>query len=317
MARNTIPLIVDLGRRYEEALASVALYPGYLCQRDSDGKMKPHTVRGGRAERAIAIEDGMIGNTVTTQYAIGSRARYMLGTRGEVYNLMLKAGETIVIGDMLISAGDGTMVKAASAVLANVVADSTAITSTSTETTFSNGTVAVPANTLKVGDRLRIRARGIITASNSTDTLTVKIKIGSSTILTVGPVDVANSDIFLLDALVLVRTIGSGGTIVGSGFTFLGTPAAAPVTTVVEGSSASSIESTTLDTTAAASITVTATFSSTNSGNSTLLRELSVEQVRGTTNALDATGGDLIACAEEALDLSLASADALCPMRII
>ncbi len=65
---------------------------------------------------------------------------------------------------------------------------------TITETSFDKS-VTLPANTLQLGDVLRIRAQGICPSTNSTDTLNIKLKIGSLIVLATGALDVNNNDI--------------------------------------------------------------------------------------------------------------------------
>lgn len=162
----------------------------------------------------------------------------------------------------------------ARAVLANTVADSgTTVTNTTTETSFGS-TATIPANTLKAGDRIRIRSHGITPSTNGTDTLTVKLKIGSSIVFATAAIDVANNDTWVIDAEVTVRTTGASGTIIASGMGVLGVP----TTATARGSG---LASTTLDTTAAATIDATATWSAASASNQATQRSFTVEVIRG------------------------------------
>lgn len=145
------------------------------------------------------------------------------------------------------------------------VAASSAVTTTASETSFGQ-TLSIPANSLTAGDVLEIFTQGIATATNSADTLTIKVKIGSTVLVSTAAVDVANNDVWVIDCRVAVRTAGASGTLVAAGIVALGTPAEA--TTVVEKAGGSFVASTTVDTTAAQTIDVTATWSSNNAGNS-------------------------------------------------
>jgi len=164
------------------------------------------------------------------------------------------SGDTTV--DVAINETDGSTQMAGVAVAA-----STALTASSTETNFDNSIVTIPANTLRAGDVIRIRAQGICTATNSTDTFTGKIKLGSNVVLSTGAVDVANNDIFELVGDLVVRTIGATGTVVFSGAAALG--AEGTVT-----SKPGKLASTTVDTTAALTFAVSGQWSTTNAGNS-------------------------------------------------
>lgn len=181
---------------------------------------------------------------------------------GKAVAAQLSADTTV---DVAINETDG------GSQVANVaVAASTALTASSTETNFDNSVVTIPANTLRVGDVIRVRAQGICTATNSTDTFTAKIKLGSTVILSTGAVDVANNDIFYLEAEAVVRTIGSSGTVVAAGVQALG---AEGTVTAKPGKLASA----TADTTGAITLAVSGQWSSTSAGNSCRLDVCNIE----------------------------------------
>jgi hypothetical protein len=319
MGYNTILLKGDLGRRYEEARASGAgIFPGYLIERRSDGKVQPHSVRGGKWARAVAIEDALAGldlvntrgNTIDSNYLDADLVRYMHLSAAEIFYAALHQGENVAKGDYAISYGDGTVAKAASAYLADVVAPSTVITNTITETTFSNGTVTIPANTLKVGDVIRIRAQGTAPATNSTDTLTINLKLGATTIATTGALDVANNDVFVLDIYLTIRTIGAAGTFVANGQVTIGTPGTATFKVV-------NLASTAIDTTAANTLTVTATWSVANAGNQVRMDQLMVEQVKAAGATASAGPGSVIGTFEDSLDNSAGSTYGRVPVLVL
>jgi hypothetical protein len=226
---NTIMLKGKMQTRYEEARASVAITPGMLIENVSDGTVRPHTVRGGRSRKQFAVElyfaGGLVpgdvvntpGGGIDSVYAINDLVRIKEATPTDVIYSLLKQGENVTKGDWLVSGGDGTMVKGASAVLQNIVADSATVTNTTAETTFSNGTVTVPANSLKVGDRLRVRQLVVFPATNATDTARIRMYLGATSLLDTGAVDVANGDNALLEVNLTIRTVGAGGTYVASG----------------------------------------------------------------------------------------------------
>jgi predicted RecA/RadA family phage recombinase len=148
---------------------------------------------------------------------------------------------------------------------------SSAIANTTAETAFDKSHT-IQANTLQVGDVLKIRAQAIAPSTNSTDTLTLKLKLGTTLIAATSAVDVANNDIGYFDATVVVRGIGSGGTIAGTGEQTLGTPGTATVKPFA-------LAATTVDTTVDQAITVTATWSVANAGDSCRLDMLTVERL--------------------------------------
>lgn len=67
---------------------------------------------------------------------------------------------------------------------------STAIANTATETTFSNGSYTVPANTLSGGDIIQIWAWGTY-GLTGTPNLTVRLKFGTSTVFTSGAINLS------------------------------------------------------------------------------------------------------------------------------
>lgn len=144
-------------------------------------------------------------------------------------------------------------------------AASTAVTASSTETEFDTAYTA-PGGSLRAGQRIKIRFQGIATATNSTDTLTIKLYIGGKTgtaLISMAATDVANNDVFTGEYELIVRSDGASGTIVGVG-TYKSIPAAEGTMTIKD----DILASTAIDTTAAQRLCVSATWSTTNAGNS-------------------------------------------------
>jgi len=154
--------------------------------------------------------------------------------------------------------------------LLNSQAASAAVTNTTTETAFDK-TAVFPAGSLNEGDILKIFVQGIATATNSTDTLKAKLYIGSTAIVDTGAIDVANNDIFVIDAKLIIRTVGASGTLVASGWASIGTQLSATCKPFY-------LASTAVDTTAAQTLSVKATWSVANAGNSCRLDMLSVSK---------------------------------------
>lgn len=153
-------------------------------------------------------------------------------------------------------------------------AASTAVTASSTETLFDKY-YSIPANKLKASTRVNIRYQGIATATNSTDTLTIKLYIGGLTgtaLISHAATDVANDNVFSGEYMLIIRTAGASGTMVGCG-TYKSVPAAEGTATYKD----EILPSTTIDTTAAQVVGVSATWSTTNAGNSCRLDVLSVD----------------------------------------
>ena len=148
------------------------------------------------------------------------------------------------------------------------VAASSALTNTTTETVLDSFTL--PADTLKAGTTVRIRGWGIATATNSTDTLIVKVYVGGTggtAILAIpaSAVDAVNDDIWSFDCYVACRTAGASGTAVAFArgeITLAGEFAAAG--TVVTDTTASF----TVNTTTTQQLAVAATWSVASTSNS-------------------------------------------------
>lgn len=140
-------------------------------------------------------------------------------------------------------------------------AASAQVTNTITETAFNKQFTFAP-NTLKVGDFIHIMAHVTCPSTNSTDTLTLKVKIGTTVLVATAAVDVANNDIAVIDCMVIIRTVGNAaaGTFIAFGTQGLGTPG-----TVV--SKPFNLASTAIDTTISQLISVTATWSVANAGD--------------------------------------------------
>lgn len=131
-----------------------------------------------------------------------------------------------------------------------IVAASTAITGTQEAETAFDQAVSIPADMLEAGSVVRIRAQGIHTSTTGTETHTIALKIGATTIYTVASVDPANNDIWVIDVAVTIRTAGASGTCVACGWA-LATGAHATGT-----AKAVYLASTAIDTTVANSVAV-------------------------------------------------------------
>lgn len=153
-------------------------------------------------------------------------------------------------------------------------AASTAVTgSTTAEQVFSTG-YTIPANTLKAGTVVKVRAQGIATTTQSTDAVAYKLYIGGSggtALITAASTDAANSDTFQMECLLVCRTAGTTGTFVSTGTYKV---SSAEGTMVVKDDITAS---TTVNTTANQAIAVTATWNVANATNSCRLDILTVE----------------------------------------
>ena len=94
-----------------EAIANEAITPGSLVEVMSTGKIKKHATAQGNAIPYFVIEDAIMGKTINDNVAKDDLARVMVAGRGDEVNAILNTSQTIVVGDLLASAGDGTLEK--------------------------------------------------------------------------------------------------------------------------------------------------------------------------------------------------------------
>lgn len=297
----------------EEFVSGVStIKPGHLVKVKSDGLLYPHDVAGGKAPVMIANIERLVGNGYDSlsgrepwaAYATSDVVPVIIPSPGDKIQVRLPAyAAAVAIGDRLMSHGDGCFEKApdnGSRLYSNTAA-SAPITNVATITAFDKS-YTVPANFLQVGDILRVRAEVTASATNSTDTLTLTLKIGSTTIVASPAVDVANGDVGLIDATLQIRTIGASGTFVAAGVVGLGVPGTATMRPFALGSTA-------IDTTATQAITVSATWSAASTGDVCALQMLTVQLERGELAAL--------VVAAEAVDNSSGTSEALIPVRVL
>ena len=109
MAPKTI-VVKGTGIR-QEALANAGITPGHLVELMSTGKVKVHATAGGNVVKTFAVEDDMQGRPIATAYTTGELVQYNHMQPGDFVYGWLKDGQTIVIGDVLESAGDGSVQK--------------------------------------------------------------------------------------------------------------------------------------------------------------------------------------------------------------
>lgn len=303
MAASTSNRIDQKGHGHrEEYPANAAFSPGHILQLLSDGTVKKFATAGGKCERLQAVEDVGQGKTIADAYAATDRAQCVVFNPGDQVLFRVPASAVAILeGDDLISDGAGGVVKltvTGSHTLYNATAASSAISNVGTATAFSNGSYTMPANTLQVGDQLTIKGEGILTSTTSTDTLTVTVLMGSTTLLTaVGP-DATNNDIFTFEINLTVRSIsGTTCTIAGDAVYTIGVPG-----TATEKSAA--VAAFTIDSTAAIIIVDKGLWSATSASDSVRQDMFDIELSRINPNGA-------IAKALAAVDNSGGSSDAM------
>ena len=142
----------------------------------------------------------------------------------------------------------GTARKVGGLASASVAASTAQLGTVETETNFDT-TYTLPANTLKAGTVVRIVAQGIHTATTSTESHTILLKLGSTTIVSKASIDPADNDIFYFDCTLVCRTAGTSGTFVAAGVMAAAVPLTGTCNPFLKGSTA-------VDTTAALVIAV-------------------------------------------------------------
>lgn len=151
------------------------------------------------------------------------------------------------------------------------------VANTTTETTITNGGVGsltLPANYLIAGRSFRIFGSGYHSNLN-TDTLRVKVKLGSVVLLDTGAQasGASTNDGFIISAIVTCRTTGASGTVMAQGEykEYTGTPSAHDTYQLVN------TATTTIDTTASNDISVTVQWGTASASNTISLTNFTVE----------------------------------------
>lgn len=98
--------------------------------------------------------------------------------------------------------------------LAAEIAAGTALTNSTAETVL--GSYTIPAYSMQVGKVYRVRAAVIATATNSTDTLAVNVRLGTVTLTgtvlaAAAATDVADNNVTIIDLVGTVRSISGTG----------------------------------------------------------------------------------------------------------
>lgn len=110
MSKNTVKV-----KKYfdivEEYPAAAALLPGHLIELTSAEKVQKHANAGQNVFPMFALEDELQGKGITDAFVADDRVQCWIPTRGDIVQAILKDGENVVAGDMLESAGDGTLQK--------------------------------------------------------------------------------------------------------------------------------------------------------------------------------------------------------------
>ena len=108
--KNTIKL-KKYSDHIEEWVANAAIMPGMLVELMTTGKIRPHSDANGNAMPMFALEDELQGKGVDEAYAAADPVQVWIPYRGDKVYALLEDGQTVVIGDWLVSAGNGHLRK--------------------------------------------------------------------------------------------------------------------------------------------------------------------------------------------------------------
>lgn len=181
MANDPKTVILSGNPNRYEAVANAAITPGDLIELMTTGRVRKHATAGGvRPSRWFALEEEYAGGTIDTNYATNGQVHYAACHPGDrVYARVAAAAPAIVAGDLLESAGDGTLRK-----VVNYLTDSSGGTANTTlqdigaahvEAEIANNfaDVAAAINRLAVG----AVARALEAVDNSGGGSAVRIKV--------------------------------------------------------------------------------------------------------------------------------------------
>jgi hypothetical protein len=289
--------LIHRGRK-EEAIASAAIKPGHMVVK-SGGFVKVHDQKGAKGNIFAEIQH-YLGKTTADAYASPDVVNLLYAMSGDVLLTRVPANcPAILIDDQLMSNGDGSFISVgplSNGILYRSVAASTAVTNTvSTEQDFSL-TYTIPANSLRIGDRITMRGHAVVSATAGADTLTARVYIGSQLIATLTGIDAVTSDTVMFETVLTVRTIGAGGTFVAETNFIIGATGTATM-------KHSALASTAIDTTTAKILKASGQWSATSATCTVALQSLSVDLDRQ-------GGGNATLLALEALDNSAVAAEA-------
>jgi hypothetical protein len=109
--RNTIKLKSYLDV-FNEYTANAAISPGMLVELMSTGKVRAHATSAGNVTPIMfAIEDALQGKGVEDAYAAGDVVRCWIPQRGDEVQALLADEQIVVVGDALMSNGQGLLTK--------------------------------------------------------------------------------------------------------------------------------------------------------------------------------------------------------------
>jgi hypothetical protein len=291
--------LIHRGRK-DEALATATIKPGHMVVVSGGaGGVKVHDQKGAKGSIFTEIQH-YLGDGTDVAYASGDVVNLLHALPGDVFLARVPANcPAILMDDQLMSNGDGSFISCgplSPGILYRSVAASTGVTNTvNTEQDFSL-TYSIPANSLRIGDRITVRGHAVVSASAGADLLTAKVYIGSQLIATLTGIDAVTSDTVMFETVLTVRTIGAAGTFVAETNFIIGATGTATM-------KHSALAETALNTTTAKILKASGTWNALTATCTVALQSLSVDLERQ-------GGGNAVLRALEALDNSAEATEA-------
>lgn len=125
MAKNTIRVKSYLNVQ-DEKVANAAITPGHLIERMSTDKVRKHASADGPVFPMFALENALEGEGITDAYSATDTVFCWIPTQGDQVYAHISVTD-VSIGDLLVSAGDGTLRKHDIASSGAVIQDSNII----------------------------------------------------------------------------------------------------------------------------------------------------------------------------------------------
>lgn len=91
--------------------SSATLKPGMIAALNSSGELIAQATEGAACEKLVILEDALQGKTVNDAYTAGTVADAAVIFPGSEAQVLLKAGEKVVVGDYVTGAGAGKFQK--------------------------------------------------------------------------------------------------------------------------------------------------------------------------------------------------------------
>ncbi len=106
MATNSI-IVKSYGNVFLEKTAGEEVYPGMLVEINSSDQVVKHATESGNIFPMIVYEDALQGKSVAESYAKGDKVKIWIPQRGDVAQILLEDGQTVVVGNFVESNGLG------------------------------------------------------------------------------------------------------------------------------------------------------------------------------------------------------------------